>query len=276
MMKTATPERIPSRSSPCTVTSFWIPRQENSHTPQTIRTRIPPPGRPIHSRSQSVTTRDSISMARAKATPLRSLSTFYRRRRRPMPPASDGTVTGQITGVTNPSGGPLTYTVQPQGDPTSQEQLVINPETGTYTYKPSDIKAHAAALEGTGPVTQTFTVVVTDQQGNQTPVTITLPVTPQNDTPEEAAPPVGAPQGSPTTTNGVIRGRCTSRMVMVIRSASPEMSSAIPRTAQSSSTARHSTRNRNHHRPVPRGPDRANRNRNLSRSKRSDPSAPCE
>ncbi len=122
-------------------------------------------------------------------------------------------MSGQITGVTNPSGGPLTYTVQPQGDPTSQEQLVINPQTGTYTYTPSDIKAHAAALDedgdgepDNGPVTQTFTVLVTDQDGNQTPVTITLPVTPQNETPEEAAPPAGAPSGKPTTTNGVIRG----------------------------------------------------------------------
>ena len=56
------------------------------------------------------------------------------------------------------------------------------------------------------PQYQTFTVTVTDQDGNQTPVTITLPVTPQNDNPEEAAPPAETPSGTPTTTNGVIRG----------------------------------------------------------------------
>ncbi len=71
-------------SSPCTVTSFWIPRQGNSHIPQTIPMRIPPPGHRIRSRSQSVTTRDSISTARARAIPPRSPSTSSPRRRRPI------------------------------------------------------------------------------------------------------------------------------------------------------------------------------------------------
>ena len=118
------------------------------------------------------------------------------------PPASDGTVAGQITGVNNPSGGPVTYVVQTQ--PGSTEQLNVTP-TGAYTYKPSAPLAHGAALdtnddgEPDNPVFQTFTVIATDQDGNQTPIVLKLPVTPSNADPVPLPP---AQQTAPQPTQG--------------------------------------------------------------------------
>ena len=119
------------------------------------------------------------------------------------PPPGSTTVSGQITGVNNPSGGPVTYEVQPQ--PGSTEQLSVSP-TGTYTYTPSTPLAHGAAVdadndgEPDNPVFQTFTVVATDQDGNETTITLTLPVTPTNADPvplppEQQTPPQTTPGG---------------------------------------------------------------------------------
>ena len=112
----------------------------------------------------------------------------------------------------NPSGGALTY--QTPNDPNSDDNFEV-PHDWAYPYTPSSETAHAAAFdpEGNGVTQQykTYTVIVTDSQGNQTPVTVKVPVVPQNDNPEEVTPTVdpvtGDPVKPPTNVNGVIHGK---------------------------------------------------------------------
>jgi hypothetical protein len=120
----------------------------------------------------------------------------------PPPPPGSTTVTGQITGVTNPSGGPVDYAVQtPAG---STEHLDVD-QDGTYTYTPTTPLAHGAAVDEDGdgqpdnPVFQKFTVVATDQDGNETTIELNLPVTPTNTAPvpnpDAEIPPQPTPSG---------------------------------------------------------------------------------
>lgn len=119
----------------------------------------------------------------------------------PPPPPGSTTITGQITGVTNPSGGPVEYVVQTP--PGSGEHLEVD-EDGTYTFTPSTPLAHGAAVDEDGdgqpdnPVFQKFTVVATDQDGNETTIELSLPVTPSNTAPEPNPTAETPPQPTPT------------------------------------------------------------------------------
>ncbi len=99
------------------------------------------------------------------------------------PVTSTGLVSGAL-GFTDPAGGTLTYT---HTNPASGTVTIA--ADGTYSYTPT-VAARLAAAGGTGPVTDTFTVTVTNgiHTASQT---VTVAISP--DTPVAGTPTVGAP-----------------------------------------------------------------------------------
>ncbi|MDL5158980.1 Ig-like domain-containing protein [Actinomycetospora termitidis] len=96
----------------------------------------------------------------------------------PTPPASTvdrgtGAVRGSL-GVQDPDGDRLTYTVQ---QPTGIGTVVVDQTTGTYTFTP-DAAARRAAAGSVGGDFVTFTVFVSDGQGDPLPVTVTAAIDP--------------------------------------------------------------------------------------------------
>ncbi|MBB3603977.1 VCBS repeat-containing protein [Mycolicibacterium sp. BK556] len=113
------------------------------------------------------------------------------------PVPSTGLVTGTL-GFTNPGGGTLTYSVTTEpalGDVTVDED-------GNYRYTPT-LNARLGSGEGTGPVTDTFTVTAYNGIGSAHQW-VTVPISPLMDNPVGDAPHVGTPNGVGVVTGHVV------------------------------------------------------------------------
>ncbi|WP_231706812.1 Ig-like domain-containing protein, partial [Tsukamurella conjunctivitidis] len=100
--------------------------------------------------------------------------------KQPIGAVEDESGTGQIVATDvniETSGGSdkLTYTVK-EGEAPKHGALELNPDTGSYTYKPNE------NFNGKDQ----FVVVITDKEGASVEVTVPVTVTPVNDAPEAA------------------------------------------------------------------------------------------
>ena len=92
-----------------------------------------------------------------------------------------GVTSGSVT-VTNPTNGPLSYTLG-SGAPT-RGTVTVDPTTGAFTYTPTEEARHAAAADGASAAEKvdSFTVTVTDGYHTIT-VPVSLNILQQNTTP---------------------------------------------------------------------------------------------
>ncbi len=86
------------------------------------------------------------------------------------PDATTGAITGTL-GVTDPDGDILTYTIAPDGQPT-YGRVTFDAANGTYTYTPTQAARIRAGLTAAVEETDSFTVVVIDEDGNSVSTTI--------------------------------------------------------------------------------------------------------
>ncbi len=117
-----------------------------------------------------------------------------------IPNAATGVVTGQIV-ATDPNGDPLTYS---GSTTTSKGAVVVNTNTGAFTYTPTSAARHAAAKIGAtaSATTDTFSVTVSDGRGGLTAVPVTVTISPKNTAPVAGTTTVGTPNSS----TGVVTG----------------------------------------------------------------------
>ncbi len=117
------------------------------------------------------------------------------------PSASTGAIAGSVT-ATDPEKDLLTYTVDSTA--TTHGTVSIDPAKGKFVYTPTAAARHAAASITAlpGDKTDTFTVNVTDADGNVASHTFNVTVAPANATPTGA----GAAVGQPNSTTGVVIG----------------------------------------------------------------------
>ncbi|MFU6379259.1 tandem-95 repeat protein, partial [Metapseudomonas otitidis] len=103
----------------------------------------------------------------------------------------DGTLTSRIP-ATDAEGDPLTYTLKTG---TTNGTLVLNPNTGEYTYKPNS--------DYNGP--DSFVVTVSDGKGGVTDTVVNITVKPTNDAP------TASPSSISTDEDTPVDGRVTGR-----------------------------------------------------------------
>lgn len=94
-------------------------------------------------------------------------------------PDADGAVAGYVH-ATDPDGDTLSYSAPPA---TGKGYIEIDSETGEYTYRPTDEARHAAAEDGVGIVTDTFTVTADDGNGGTATTDVTVRIAPHNTIP---------------------------------------------------------------------------------------------
>ena len=90
------------------------------------------------------------------------------------PNQATGAITGAINGADG-DGNTLSYTLT--GTPPASGSVSVNPQTGTFTYTPSQLARFAAHDMGSGPDFDSFTVAVSDGQVS-TPVMVKVAVLP--------------------------------------------------------------------------------------------------
>ena len=120
------------------------------------------------------------------------------------PAGADGVVTGRVT-FTDPDGDGLTYTAFP----TMRGGTVTMSPDGSFIYTPAATAAHDAAAGG--PNFDAFGVTASDGHGGTTvPVTVVVPITPQNQAPTAAAGTYGYAIVTIDPTTNVITGAITA------------------------------------------------------------------
>jgi VCBS repeat-containing protein len=115
-----------------------------------------------------------------------------------------GVVTGTVTGV-DADRDLLTYSAPAS---TAKGSIGINATAGSFTYTPTPVARHTAALltATTAQRTDTFTVTVSDGRGGTAAVPVTVTIAPKN-----AAPVAGTPTvGTPDSGTGVVTGRVSA------------------------------------------------------------------
>ncbi|WP_368679891.1 Ig-like domain-containing protein (plasmid) [Rhodococcus opacus] len=116
---------------------------------------------------------------------------------------SSGLVTGKVN-VIDPDGDDLTYVVSTNLDP-AVGSVVLNPETGTFTFTPSQI-ARANAGSTSGVDTTTFTITASDGRAAAA-VAVTVTVSPLQPV-VNSAPAAGTPTvNTPSPVDGAVTGR---------------------------------------------------------------------
>lgn len=119
----------------------------------------------------------------------------------PLAASGEEPATGVIT-VPNPSGGPLAYEVS---NDTDLGDATVDDE-GTWTYTPTPAARHQAAADNadTADKLHTFTVTVTDSEGNSTVVPITVSIIGANEVPVVTEEPEQEVDSDTGVTSGVI------------------------------------------------------------------------
>ncbi|MHA0284943.1 Ig-like domain-containing protein [Mycobacterium sp. C3-094] len=119
----------------------------------------------------------------------------------PLAASGDEPATGVIT-VPNPSGGPLEYEVS---DDSELGEATVD-DGGIWTYTPTPAARHQAAADnaGTADKLHTFTVTVTDSDGNTTVVPITVSIIGANEVPVVTEQPEQEVDADTGVTTGVI------------------------------------------------------------------------
>ena len=116
------------------------------------------------------------------------------------PIALTGVVSGSVS-ATDVDGDTLTYSAPAT---TAKGAIIINADTGAFTYTPTAPARHRAAALGAtaGERADSFTVMVTDGQGGTATASVTVVVSPSNVNPVAGTPVVGVPNAL----TGVVTG----------------------------------------------------------------------
>ena len=116
------------------------------------------------------------------------------------PIALTGVVSGSVS-ATDVDGDTLTYSAPAT---TAKGAIIINADTGAFTYTPTAPARHRAAALGAtaGERADSFTVMVTDGQGGTATASVTVVVSPSNVHPVSGTPVVGVPNAL----TGVVTG----------------------------------------------------------------------
>ena len=115
------------------------------------------------------------------------------------PDPSTGSVTGVVTGGSGSGDQSFAERDEPQ-----RGSLVVDPDSGEFSYTPDAEARHAAAADDAedADLSDTFTVAISDPSGGGTVVVpITVPIAPVNGAPE-----VSVRVGDPNATTGVVPG----------------------------------------------------------------------
>ena len=111
--------------------------------------------------------------------------------------------TGSVTGVVTGGSGSGDQTFAERDEP-QRGSLVVDPDTGQFSYTPDAEARHAAAAEDAedADLSDTFTVAISDPSGGGTVVVpITVPIAPVNGAPEASV-----RVGDPNATTGLVLG----------------------------------------------------------------------